>query len=86
MIAVVQLLGSHFQHIVQLGEEHVNALLLVFFIHTLDGKLHNIDGRERQVATSDRGSRTKAVFEYACTTTHRRHFVDVTFGVVSTPI
>ena len=83
---VVELLGGHLQHVVELGEEHVDALLLVGLIHALDGELDDVDGREREVTTSDRGLRTEAVLEHTGTTAHRGHLVDVALRIVGTPV
>ena len=51
--ARIKLTGSDFQHIVELGKEAIDALLLVLDTHALDGQLDDIDGRERQVAAAD---------------------------------
>ena len=84
--AVVELLGCHLEHVVELGEEHVDTLLLVLLTHALDGELYDVDGRKRQVTTADAGPRSETVFEHAGTTTHRGHLVLVAFGIVGLPV
>ena len=42
--AVIELTGSDVEHIVELMEEFLDACLLVFNFHALDGKTHNVDG------------------------------------------
>ena len=84
--AVVELLGSNFKHIVEFGEEHVDALLLIRFLHALDGEFHDVDGREGDITTADGCPRTKTVLEHAGTTAHRGHFVDIALRVVGTPV
>ena len=83
--ALVELLGSHFESLVEFCEEQVFAVFLIFHAHTFDGKAHNIDGAERDVATADRGLRTEAVFKHAGAATHCSDFVVVAFGIVGTP-
>ena len=84
--ALVQLLGSDIQQVVELGKEHVDALLLVLDAHALDGELHDVDGREAQVATCDAGLLAPAVLEYAGTATHGSNLPLVALRVVSSPL
>ena len=84
--AGIKLTCGNFQQVVQLGEESVDAFLLVLDFHALDSELDDIDGREREVATTDRGLLAEAVLEHTGATTHRCHLVDVTFGIVDTPL
>ena len=42
--SVVELLGGELEHVVELGEEEPDALLLVRLAHTLDGQLDDVDG------------------------------------------
>ena len=86
LIAVVQLLGSHLQHVVEFCKELVDALLLVFLVHTLNSQLHNIYRREREVASSNGGAGTETVLKYAGTAAHRGHLVNIALRIVSTPI
>ena len=85
LVAVIQLTCGDFQHIVQLGKETVDAFLLVLDVHALDGKTHDIDGREREVATSDRRFLTEAVVEHASAASHCCQFILIALGVVGTP-
>ena len=83
---IVELFGCHFEHIIEFGKEHINALLLVLLIHTLNGKLHNVDGGEGKVTTSDGSLGSEAILEHTCTTTHRGHLVYIALRVVSAPL
>ena len=71
---------------VELGEELLDAHLLVLLVHTFDGKSHDVDRRERQVAATDRGLRAEAVLEHTCATAHRGHLVFVAQRIVSPPL
>ena len=71
---------------VELGEEHIDALLLILFLHTFDGEFHNVDRGERQITTSDRGLRSETVLKHTGTTAHRRHLMDIALGIVGTPV
>ena len=84
--AVVQLLGSNLEQAVQLGEEGCYAVLLVLDVHALEGKAHDVDGREREVATTDTGLGTEAVLEHTGTATHGGALVLITLGVVDVPL
>ena len=84
--ALVELLGCDVEDVVELGKEHVDALLLVLDAHALDGEFHDIDGRETQVTTSDAGLLAPTVFEYTCAATHGRDFPLVTLRIVGTPL
>ncbi len=84
--ALVQLLGCDIQDVVQLGKEHVDALLLVLDAHALDGELHDVDGREAQVTSCDAGLLAPAVFEYAGAATHGCDLPLVALRIVSTPL
>ena len=86
MVAVVQLLGCHFQHVVELGKELSNALLLILNAHTFDGQLHDVDGRKTEVAASDAGLRAKTVLEDASATAHRGHLMQIALRVVGAPV
>ena len=83
---IVELFGCHFEHIIEFGKEHIDALLLVLLIHTLYGKLHNVDGGEGEVTTSDGSLGSETILEHTCTTTHRGHLVYIALRVVSTPL
>ena len=83
---VVKLLGCDLQHVIELREEHVDTLLLIGLTHALDGELDDVDGRKREITTSDRGLRTEAVLIHTCTTAHRSHLMDVALRIVSTPV
>ena len=50
---LVELLCGNLQCPVELVEEFVDPLLLVLYVHALDGELHDVDGSERKVASSD---------------------------------
>ncbi len=84
--ALVELLGCDVEDVVELGKEHVDALLLVLDAHALDGEFHDIDGRETQVTTSDAGLLAPTVFEYTCAATHGGDFPLVTLRIVGTPL
>ena len=83
---VVELASGHFEDMVELGEEHLDALFLVFNAHALDGKTHNVDGTEGKVATPNGSLWTKTIFVHAGATSHRCHFVIVTMRVIGTPL
>ena len=83
---VVELLGSHFEHVVKLGKEHVDALLLILFLHTFDGQFHNIDSGKREVTTPDAGLRSKTVLKHTRTTAHRSHLVHIALRIVGSPV
>ena len=86
LIAGIKLSGSDFQHVIQLGEKAVDALLLVLNVHALDGQTHNVDGRERQVAATDGGLFAKSVLKHAGAASHRGHLMLVAFGIVGAPL
>ena len=86
LIAGIKLSGSDFQHVVQLGEKAVDALLLVLNVHALDGQTHNVDGRERQVAATDGGLFAKSVLKHAGAASHRGHLMLVALGIVGAPL
>ena len=83
--AVVELFGCHFKYVVKFGEEHADALLLVFLAHALDGELYYVYGGERKVSASDGSLRTKAVLKDTCTASHCCHFVQVSLWIISFP-
>ena len=84
--AVIELLGSQFKHVVEFGKEHIDTFLLILFLTTLEGQFHDVNGRERQVTTTDTGLRSEAVLEHTGTTTHRGHLMDIALRIVSTPL
>ena len=84
--ALIELFCSDVENIVELGKEHVYALLLVFYTHALDGEFHDVNGREAQVTTSDAGLFAPTVFEYTCAATHGCNFPLVTLRIVGTPL
>ena len=84
--AVVQLLGSNLQHLIQLGKEHVDTLLLVLLLAALQGQLYDVDGREAQVTTTDTGLRSESVLEHTCAASHRSHLVHKALRIVGTPL
>ena len=84
--SLVQLLGCDIQQVVELGKEHVDALLLVLDAHAFDGELHDVDGREAQVASCDAGLLAPAVFEYAGAASHGCYLPLVALRVVSSPL
>ncbi len=51
--AVVQLAGGNLKHIIKTAEESGDALFLVLCVHTLDGKAHDVDCRETEIAAPD---------------------------------
>ena len=94
LVTVIKLLSSHLEHMVELGEEQRHALILhllgqlftFHFQHTLDSKLHDVDGREREIATSDGSFRSEAVLKHTGTTTHRGHLMHIALRIVSPPV
>ena len=84
--ALVELLGCDVEDIVELGKEHVDALLFVFDAHALDGELHDVDGREAQVTAGDAGLLAPAVFEHAGTAAHGCNLPLVALRIISTPL
>ena len=83
---VVELLGSHFKHVIELGKEHIDSLLLILFLTALEGQFHDINRRERQVSTSDTGLRSETVLKHTGTTTHRSHLMHIPLRIVGTPL
>ena len=83
---VVELLGSDLEHLIELGHEHVDALLLIFLLTTLQRQLHDIDGGEREITTPDAGTGTKTVLEDTCATAHRGYLMHETLRIVGTPV
>ena len=88
LVTVVELLGSHLEHVVELRKEEVSPFLLDFFaqyfivlsftfhfLSAFQGEFYDVDGREREVTTSYRGLRSEAVLEHTSATTHRCHLV-----------
>ena len=71
---------------VEFGEEHADALLLIWLVHALDGEFHDVDGSEGEVASPDGGLGPEAVLEDTGTAAHRSHLVDITLGIVGTPL
>ena len=71
---------------VEFGEEHADAFLLIFLPHALYGEFHDVDGGEGEVATPDGGLRTEAVLEHTGAAAHRGHLVLVAQGVVGLPL
>ena len=99
LITVVELLGSHLEHVVELGKEQCDALLFhiiaqhftfhfstFHFQHALDGELHDVDGGKRQVTTPDTRPWTETVLEHTCTTAHRSHLVEVALRIIGFPV
>ena len=84
--ALVQLTGSNLEQAVELCKEHCNTLFLILHIHALNGKTHNVDCREREVTAAYRCLGAEAVLVHTCAATHRSHLVEVTFGVVGSPL
>ena len=84
--AVIELLSCHLKHVVELGKEHIDALLLVLLLSALDGELHDVDGGKREVAAPDTGLRSEAVLEHTRSATHRGHLVDIALGIVGAPL
>ena len=71
---------------VELGEEHIDTLLLILFLTTLERQFHDVNGRERQVTTTDTGLRSETVLKHTGTATHCSHLMDISFRIVSTPL
>lgn len=84
--AVVELMGRHIEHFVELLKELVHALLLVLNTHTLDGELHDIDSGETEVATAYARLRSESVLEDTGAASHRGDLPTRTVGIVSTPV
>ena len=83
---VVELLCGHLQHVVELGKEGGNAVLLILDVHALDGQSHDVDGAERKVAAADAGLGPEPVLEDACAASHGGTFPLVALGVVGLPV
>ena len=83
--ALVQLLGGEFEHLVQTEHEYLDTTIKVRLAHALDGQCHDVDGSERDVATTDGGLLTETVIEHTCTATHGSHLIEVTLGIIGTP-
>ena len=83
--ALVELLGCDVEDIVELGKEHVDALLFVLYAHAFDGKFNNIDGRETEVSTCNTCLFSPTVFEHAGAATHCGNFPLVAFWIICTP-
>ena len=84
--AIVELLGSDFEHIVEECEEFGNTLFLVGDVHALDGEAHDINRGERQVAASHRSAWSESVFKHTGAASHSSYLVEIAFRVVGTPI
>ena len=86
VVAVAKLMSRNLEHIVEFGKEHVDALLLILDFAALKRQLHDVDGRERQVASSHRCLFAKAVFKHTGAASHGGNFIFIAFGVVGTPL
>ena len=71
---------------VELGKEHVNALLLVLLLAALQRQLYYIDSREAQVSATNAGALAKAVLEHSGAASHCCHLVNISLGVVGLPV
>ena len=71
---------------VEFGKEHIDTFLLILFLTTLEGQFHDVNGRERQVTTTDTGLRSETILKHTGTTTHRGHLMDIALRIVSTPL
>ncbi len=81
----MQLLCGDAEHVVELSKESVDALLLILDVLALEGQTYDVDGREREVTTSDRGLGSETVLEYTCTATHCSTLVLIALGIVDIP-
>ena len=85
LITLIELLSSYFQLFIEFCKELGDTSLLIFHIHTFDGNTHDIDGRERQITTTNRGLWTETVLKYASAAAHSSNLVHIAFGIVGTP-
>ena len=84
--ALMQLLCSNLQHVVQLGKEGIDSLLLVLDVHAFDGHLYDVDGAEAQVAASDAGLGSEAILKHTGTASHGGAFPLEALGVIGLPV
>lgn len=83
--SIVKLTSRDFEDVVELGEETANAFFLILNGHAFDSDAHNVDGREREVASANRSFFAETVFKDACAASHSCYFIDVAMGVISVP-
>ena len=84
--AVVELSCRDVEHVVELGEEGGDALLLVIDAHAFDGQTDDVDGGEGEVPAPHTGLGSETVLEDAGATAHGGHLMEVALGIVGTPL
>ena len=62
------------------------SLSFILDTHTLNCQTHDVDCREREVASCNRCLLTKAILENSCATTHCRYLILVAFRVIFIPL
>ena len=70
---------------VELLEEFVDPVFLALDTHTFYGELHDIDGSERKVSTTDGRLRSETVLEHAGAAAHCSHLPLVSLRIVCLP-
>ena len=83
---MVELAGCNLKHIIELSKELADTLFLILYIHTLDSQTHDVDGREREVTTSNRSLWSEAILEHSCAASHSSHLILVALRIVGTPL
>ena len=70
--SLAQLTGCNLKDVIKFAEESCHTLLAIENVHTLDGKTHDINCGEADVAAAYRSLFAKTVFEDSCAASHCR--------------
>ena len=83
--SLVQLLCGNIHHSLEFLKELGNPVVLVLDAHTLDGKAHDIDGGEAEIASAHRGLGAELIAIDPGAAAHRGYFVHISLRVVRIP-